>query len=171
MDHHCCVRLVWNVCAATVVERTPCEVAEPRGQRIAHGRTERNRIVKSLKAIRQLVRDTLHRFVRPIGNFFLHPIWCYSPTEIARIVKRDWDCPVSIDDYARMRDALEVARSLILQHHNCSVRVEPGQMCPHCCEADGSSPKLDKIWDALARPNPELTLDAPSSSVRSEEAP
>ena len=43
-------------------------VTEPRCQRIAHGHPERNRIVKSLKAIGQLVRDTLHRFVGGIGN-------------------------------------------------------------------------------------------------------
>ena len=43
--------------------------------------------MKSLKAIRQLVRDTLHQFVR----FPLHPIWSYSLPQIFAAVKRDWD--------------------------------------------------------------------------------
>lgn len=46
--------------------------------------------MKSLKAIRQLVRDTLHRFVR----FFFHPIWGYSPSQILKAVQRDWEGPV-----------------------------------------------------------------------------
>lgn len=46
--------------------------------------------MKALKNLQQFVRDTLHRFVLPIRNFLMHPIWCYSVLEIAEIIKRDW---------------------------------------------------------------------------------
>ena len=33
---------------------------------------------------------TVRRFVLPIRNFLMHPIWCYLVSEIAEIIKRDW---------------------------------------------------------------------------------
>lgn len=46
--------------------------------------------MNALKKLRQVVRDTLHIGVLPIRNFILHPIWCYSVSEISEIIKRDW---------------------------------------------------------------------------------
>lgn len=35
------------------------------------------------------------RMVRGLVRFVRHPIWCYSPSSIARAVQRDWDGPVN----------------------------------------------------------------------------
>ena len=35
------------------------------------------------------------RMVRGFVRFVRHPIWCYSPSGIARAVQRDWDGPVN----------------------------------------------------------------------------
>ena len=91
-----------------------------------------------LQKLRQLVRGTLHRIVLPSS--------------------------VPIADYRAALDALEVARALIIEHHNCSKQIEPGCWCPHCTEADGSSPKLDMIYDALAKQNPESTGRTPRNA-------
>lgn len=46
------------------------------------------------------------------------------------------------------REALRSAQDLIFRHHNCSVRVELGQLCPHCTR-DGRQPEIDLIAKAL----------------------
>lgn len=64
----------------------------------------------------------------------------------------------------RLRAALEVARDLIIKHHNCSKPVQLGCLCPHCAREDGSSPELDQIWDALRTSNPESTGQEPHNA-------
>jgi len=48
-----------------------------------------------------------------------------------------------------LEDALRTARSLIVEHHNCSKPVMLGQPCPHCVKEDGSEPEMNQIAKAL----------------------
>jgi hypothetical protein len=78
---------------------------------------------------------------------------------VSRTVRRFVGLPsnsVAIEEYRRVYAALEVAKSLILRHHDCSKQVTAGSLCPHCCQQDGTSPELDQIWDALSKPNPSV---------------
>ena len=60
---------------------------------------------------------------------------------------------------AKLRELLRTAYALIIDHHNGSVRVEPGEICPHCAGKDGGSPKLDAIWDAINKaPPPDAAM-------------
>jgi len=61
---------------------------------------------------------------------------------------RDW-WSIGIELHA----ALEVARGLIVRHHNCYKKIEWGQPCPHCVREDGSQPEMDQIAKALEGSN------------------
>lgn len=41
------------------------------------------------------IDERVSRMVRGFVRFVRHPIWHYSPSNIARAVQRDWDGPVN----------------------------------------------------------------------------
>lgn len=56
-------------------------------------------------------------------------------------------------DYDSATEALREALSLIVKHHDCSKRVELGQVCPHCADDTGASPVLDRIYREIQKAN------------------
>jgi len=52
-------------------------------------------------------------------------------------------------ELAKAREALDIARSLIIRHHACHVVQRAGAFCPVCHRDDGTEPEMDQIYDAL----------------------
>jgi ribosomal protein L32 len=71
-------------------------------------------------------------------------------------------------DYRRAIDALGTAYRLIVQHHNCSKPIVPGQCCPHCVREDGTEPELDQISSVLREARAKLIDNA---ETRRQEPP
>ncbi len=69
---------------------------------------------------------------------------------------RRWFVPRA--EYDEMREALQVARSLIVLHHDCSVRQSAGMFCPVCHHEDGTEPEMDRIHAALRAPTRKQLL-------------
>lgn len=65
---------------------------------------------------------------------------------LARAWRRWW---VPRSDYDKVVDALRVAKSLIVRHHDCSIVQIAGCYCPVCHRSDGNEPEMDLINDAL----------------------
>ena len=69
---------------------------------------------------------------------------------LRRLVRRFW---VPRSEYDRAIDTLRAALDLIVRHHNCGKRIEFGCACPHCTDANGEAPVLDRIYREIHTAN------------------
>ena len=74
-------------------------------------------------------------------NHFMMPLDCNECTFKT-------ECSI-YNELAKAREALNIARSLIIRHHACHVVQRAGAFCPVCHRDDGTEPEMDQIYDAL----------------------
>ena len=73
---------------------------------------------------------------------------------LRRLVRRFW---VPRSEYDAKVDALRAALDLIVRHHDCGKRIELGCACPHCTDASGNAPVLDRIYREIDSANNGVT--------------
>ena len=69
---------------------------------------------------------------------------------LRRLVRRFW---VPRAEYDGAIDTLRAALDLIVRHHDCGKRIELGCACPHCTDANGQAPVLERIYSEIHAAN------------------